>query len=67
MGIRVVVGALNGDYKGVAWPSVSNLMPHADNITLQRAVCFGCCTETAIYSHFCGNPATDSFIGSVGK
>ncbi|MEM2207441.1 MAG: thymidine kinase [Sulfolobales archaeon] len=50
----VIVAALNLDFRGEPWEVVKEILPHADDIRVLRAVC----THTGKDGKKCGRPAT---------
>lgn len=66
-GKTVIVAALNGDFRGVPWDSVSRLIPMCQNIRLLTAVCDTCHEDNAVLSSRITECTNDNRVLIGGK
>ena len=63
-GIKVIVAALDGDFKKEPFENISKLIPHADKIKKVKAVCIKCGSDAPFTSKIKGTGTTVEIGGS---
>jgi thymidine kinase len=66
-GRRVIVAALDGDYKQEMFQPVAQLLPHCEYIEKRRGICMACRSADSAFTHRTTAETAQEVIGSKDK